>query len=236
MRKIKSEGKCHYCNKLYANNKISSHLGSHLKKAEKEKPSKKKSFHIKVTGAGSYFLHMLIHEDATIGQLDSYLRSIWLECCGHLSSFEVKGARKVVNNWLDPEEFGINMKTKAGKLFEKGLKLDYEYDFGSTTQLAISVMNEYFIEDKEKVLLLSRNEPLKFLCELCEEKAAEVMCSICYDGPTMFCDSCKGIHAKECGDFDDYAETDVVNSPRMGVCGYDGGRIDVARDGVWQNE
>ena len=34
----------------------------------------------------------------------------------------------------------------------------------------------------------------------------------------------------ECSDFDDYASMPVVNSPRMGVCGYEGGSIDLERD------
>ncbi len=237
MRKINSEGKCYYCNKTYAANGMGRHLSAHFKKAEKEKPAKKKSYHIKVAGGNLYFLHMLIHGDARLGQLDAYLRGIWLECCGHMSAFEVKGAKKSVNDWFaEPEEFGLSMEIKIGDLFKKGLKLEYEYDFGSTTKLEISVMNEYFITDKNKILLLSRNEPLHILCELCKKKPAQVMCVVCYGGATMFCNSCKGIHAKKCDDFADYAETNVVNSPRMGVCGYDGGRIDVQRDGVWQSE
>lgn len=37
-------------------------------------------------------------------------------------------------------------------------------------------------------------------------------------------------HTEECEDFNDYAQMPVVNSPRMGECGYDGGTIDLERD------
>jgi hypothetical protein len=49
----------------------------------------------------------------------------------------------------------------------------------------------------------------------------------------MFCEKCAKKHAKECEDFaDGYAVMPVVNSPRMGVCAYEGGCIDTERDGV----
>jgi hypothetical protein len=49
----------------------------------------------------------------------------------------------------------------------------------------------------------------------------------------MFCEKCAKKHAKECEDFaDGYTVMPVVNSPRMGVCAYEGGCIDTERDGV----
>lgn len=234
MNNIESEGKCYYCKETYSGKGISRHLSSHLKKNSKGNPFDKKSYHIKVTGGKLYFLHLLIREDSTLDDLDSYLRAIWLECCGHMSSFEVKGKPKS-NSWLmDTEEFGEDMDTKVGTLFKKGLKLDYDYDFGSTTRLEVVVMNEYFIDNKNGILLLSRNEPLKILCDLCNEKPAKVMCRIWHNKETFFCHSCKKHHAKRCEDFADYSRAEIINSPRVGVCGYDGGSIDTKRDGVWK--
>lgn len=235
MEELKSEGKCFYCNKVFSGSGISRHLKSHLQNLEKEKKSRKKSFHVKVTGERFYFLHLLINQDTTLQELDYYLKDIWLECCGHLSSFEIKGAKKT-QDWLffNEEEFGIDMRTKIGGLLKKGLKLDYEYDFGSTTYLEISVINEYFVQDKSEILLLSRNEPLKILCDSCKKNPAKVMCTLWHDDETMFCDSCKDLHAKNCSDFQEYSEANIVNSPRLGVCAYDGGVIDTERDGIWQ--
>lgn len=234
MKKIKPEGKCHYCNKMYAGSSLSRHLNSHLKSIEQEKPSKKKSYHLKITGDGLYFLHLLIREEARLEKLDTYLRKIWLECCGHLSSFEIKGSRGAYS--FNTDEFGINMKTQVGRILKKGVKLIYDYDFGSTTRLEISVVNEYFINVPKSILLLSRNEPLKLLCHLCNEKAAQVMCLLWHNKGTMFCHSCKKIHAKQCREFAEYTEVNIVNSPRTGICAYEGGSIDRKRDGVWQEE
>ena len=51
-----------------------------------------------------------------------------------------------------------------------------------------------------------------------------------------FCEDCIPIHEEECEGFTDYASLPVVNSPRMGECGYTGGSIDVERDGVFKME
>ena len=179
------------------------------------------------------FLHLLVAETATLNDLDSYLRQIWLECCGHLSSFEVIG-KKYDNDW-DSGEIGEKKEQKVVHLFQKGMKIQYLYDYGSTTQLEIRVVNEYHIKTSKKIVLLSRNEPLPILCHSCGKKPAAEICTVClYDGEAFFCKACAKKHAKTCEDFADYSGTEVVNSPRMGVCGYDGGMIDKKRDGVWK--
>jgi len=47
------------------------------------------------------------------------------------------------------------------------------------------------------------------------------------------CDKCADKHTEGCEDFADYASMSVVNSPRMGICGYESGTIDTERDGVF---
>jgi hypothetical protein len=149
--------------------------------------------------------------------LDKFLREIWLECCGHLSKFD-----------------GAGMTKKAKDVFSKGLEMDYEYDFGSSTLLTLVVIDEYLIKADEKIVLLSRNEPLEIMCSLCKKAPATQICTVCmYEEAAEFCDKCAPKHAKKCEDFADYAAMPVVNSPRMGVCGYEGGTIDTERDGVF---
>ena len=36
-----------------------------------------------------YWLHIEIPAKATLEDLDHFLRAVWLECCGHLSSFDI---------------------------------------------------------------------------------------------------------------------------------------------------
>lgn len=104
-------------------------------------------------------------------------------------------------------------------LLKKGMVIGYEYDFGSTTELTIQV-SDYRIgkETKEKFTILSRNNPIEYACDECGEKKATVACSNCiYDGVGFLCDDCKTDH--ECGED---ALMDICNSPRFGVCGYEG--------------
>jgi len=216
--KIKSEGVCLFCGKTFAKAGINKHLITHLDEIAKSGQAGK-SFLVKVEtdkcwGATPYFLSLWVDGSTTMKTIDKFLRDIWLECCGHLSKFD-----------------GAAMSKKAENVFATGMKLDYEYDFGSSTLLTLTVMGEYPVKADKKIVLLSRNEPLQTVCSICGKAPATQICSVCIDDYlSVFCDKCAKKHAKECEDFDDYASMSVVNSPRMGVCGYEGGSIDTERD------
>ena len=109
--------------------------------------------------------------------------------------------------------------------------MNYAYDFGSTTELVIKVVSDYPLAVKEKILLLSRNNPLKFMCDNCGKKAATSMCTVHWEetDDRFFCEDCAEIHEEECKDAE-YSMASIVNSPRMGACAYEGGVIDVERD------
>ncbi len=220
--KIASEGKCLFCGEAFAKAGINKHLSTHLKeKAKTEKAGC--SFLVKVEPDNSwstapYFLSLWIDGEATFKAIDKFLRDIWLECCGHLSRFH-----------------GVGMSKKVQDVFEKGAQLDYEYDYGDTTALTLKVVEEYAIKADKKIVLLSRNEPLKRMCCDCKKVPATQMCTVCcYDEEALFCNKCAEKHAEKCGDFADYAAMPIVNSPRMSVCGYTGGVIDVERDGIYK--
>ncbi|MDR0913329.1 MAG: hypothetical protein LBM96_12150, partial [Methanobrevibacter sp.] len=87
----KSEGICIFCGKTFTKGGINRHLKSHLKKKETELVEGK-SYLVKVEvdpygGALPYFLSLWVDGDAKMGDIDSFLRDIWLECCGHMSAF-----------------------------------------------------------------------------------------------------------------------------------------------------
>ena len=251
---IKSEGKCLFCGKTFAKVGINRHIATHLK--EKEDFGKSgKSFFLKVEtvkkyGNLPYFLSLWIDGEAKMKDLDTFLRNIWLECCGHLSAFrnpktekiyrrnyfeamellengKVKGYEKM----MEDEDGEVPMSRKANDALYKGLTLEYEYDFGSSTQLTVTVIDEYSLKADKKIVLLSRNEPLQTICAVCGKATATQICTICiYEEEAVFCDTCAEKHTEKCEDFADYASMPIVNSPRMGVCGYTGGTIDVERD------
>jgi hypothetical protein len=258
--KIKSEGKCIFCGKTFAKAGINRHLATHLnKKTATEKQGH--SFFVKVEtpkrwGGSPYFLSLWIDGNAKMKDIDNFLRDIWLECCGHMSAFRnpksirirgkfdameayeylAKGEIAKYEKIMEKVEGATPMSHKAKDALCQGLTLEYRYDFGSTTELAITVIDEYPIKAGNKIVLLSRNEPLKIICSVCGKAPATQICTICmYDEDAEFCDKCAKRHAKKCEDFADYASLPVVNSPRMGVCGYEGGIIDMERDGGLHN-
>ena len=272
MEDLVSQGKCLFCGKMFSKRAISRHLATHLAKKEVSPPNGV-SFHIKVEndkryGSGPYFLNLLVDGEATLHDIDLFLRHIWLECCGHMSDFTVKGQQKEFG-WsafyddddeeLDDEELDDDdlddddlddddlddddlddedddeddeNQVPLREILSKGLEIIYKYDFGSTTELLITVYGEYSFKADEDIVLLSRNEPLEILCEKCHKKPATQICTACiYTNESAFCDSCAKNHAKTCEDFSEYAALPVVNSPRMAICAYSGGTIDIERDG-----
>jgi len=217
---LESEGKCFFCNQTFPQEEIGKHLASHLIKMEKEDSAKSpETFcHIMVDG-DVMFLHLLVKGKATMEKIDRFLKDIWLDCCGHMSNFSHKNSE-------------ISLTQKVSDVFESKVKIQYDYDFGDTTRVFLKGIKNYNLKLKEDIILLSRNEPLKLICAKCGKKPAANICIVCdWD---FYCESCSAKHEKECEDFSDYAKMPVVNSPRMGVCGYMGGHIDKDRDGVHQ--
>ena len=143
--------------------------------------------------------------DAVLSTVDKFLRQIWCECCGHMSAFRMGGI-----------EFGKARKVSA---LSVGDTLLYEYDFGSTTEIIITVVDEFSrAKQREKVRLLARNAPPQALCGQCGAPAAAVNTW----ESEFVCDEC----AKDVED--EAALLPIENSPRCGECGYDG-ELDIWR-------
>ena len=219
---LESEGKCIYCAEMIASDEIKKHLEKHLKALEKETKSIETATfcHVEVR-AEEMFLHLLVKGNTKMKEIDNFLRAIWLDCCGHMSDFHHKN-------------FKIKKTDLVQDIFTSKVKIKYDYDYGSTTRLDLIARNHYQLNEKKKLILLSRNEPLKILCSICKKKSATCFCVTClWETEEYFCDKCSEKHSEKCEDFEDYANMPVVNSPRMGECGYTGGEIDTERDGVY---
>ncbi|HYI11228.1 MAG TPA: hypothetical protein VEK57_19385 [Thermoanaerobaculia bacterium] len=179
---------------------------------------------IRVDVPGSpYWLDLDVKSNAPLQQLDEFLRGIWLECCGHLSSFEVGGTSYVVVMADDffgryPHQRSMSTRVSAA-VPPAGTLFAYEYDFGSTTRLRLKVVAQHQAPSRrDAVRLLARNEAPVWACEECGGAATALCVECSYERDAFFCDAHGADH--ECGE-----ETmlPVVNSPRMGVCGYTGG-------------
>lgn len=219
MPKITSQGKCNLCGRTLSKQAIARHLDKC--KAEHLAPGEQRVFHLKVQGRDlpEYWLHIEIPASASLSTLDQFLRDIWLECCGHLSKFRIAGVEYHIAS--EPDLFWgrkpRDMSAKLGDVLEPGMQFTHEYDFGTTTELALEVMGERQGTTKQ-IQVLARNDPPAIPCAKCGKPATQV-CSMCvYEGPKAWlCDE----HAEKhkCGE--EYF-LPVVNSPRVGMCGYAG--------------
>ncbi len=112
-----------------------------------------------------------------------------------------------------------SMNVELGQVLKAGQKFAYEYDFGSTTHLTLKVVDEREGlsqgRAKKAIKIMARNEPPVLECELCDKTAAGIYTD--WEGDVLWL-------CKECGKKQRKKEywLPVVNSPRVGVCGYAG--------------
>jgi hypothetical protein len=90
-------------------------------------------------------------------------------------------------------------------------------DFGSTTALQIWLTDTRLGSPSTRARVIARNEPPTWACVECDQPAS-IICSFCFDeGDVLYCAGHARTH--HCGE---EAFLPVVNSPRMGTCGYTG--------------
>ncbi len=226
-------GTCSFCGETFTTRTIKRHLANCAKRQEVEaKAARSKKaktlplYQLQVEGIGffgKYWLYIELPADATLRNLDQFLRDIWLECCGHLSAFEIAGQRYSISPMNDPF-YGmkeLNLSAKLRDIAPPGAKFDYEYDFGTTSELKLKVLSEREGPRANRaVQVLARNTPPEIQCEGCQQAPATEICAECIYGdpenPALFCEACAEEHEHE--DF----FLPLVNSPRTGLCGYTG--------------
>ena len=115
------------------------------------------------------------------------------------------------------------MSEPSGKRLQPGLKLAYEYDFGSTTNLSLRVPDERPGSlPKPPIRLLPRNEPPDIRCTRCRKPTPQ----ICAEGEVAGDD---GAHGDACATKLECGEEmllSVLNPPRVGVGGYTGPSVE----------
>jgi len=179
---------------------------------------------ITAVGAPQYWLDAEADAAAVLSKLDTFLRHIWLECCGHLSMFSVAPFRyssspSGMAGFLGRANAERSMRAKIGEVFNCiGQKGTYDYDFGSTTRLAIERTGGRAGRiGRPSVRLLVRNDPLPWTCGTCDKPATLVCCAHETESSPFVCAAHKKAHP--CSDA---MFLPVINSPRMGICGYTG--------------
>jgi len=219
-RRKQTRGKCRFCGRDFTRSGLIRHLAAcpqyqeALLTANQQPGPVQTLYHLVVRDAwyGDYWLHLEMNGAATLTDLDHYLRSIWLECCYHLSRFSIGG-------WQGQE---IPKQRRAEEVFQDGVELTHIYDFGTSSFTLIKPVDQRQGQPltKHPLALLGRNDPPVYPCMECGQPATWVCmaCMIEYDQSGALCDAHADEHSHE-----GYGEPmPLVNSPRVGMCGYIG--------------
>ena len=201
----KSTGNCYICGATLGKTAVKNHL---LKHYEADEDGKACSL-LKIEGTDDkqYWLYIDVPTDRTLKYVDEFLRKIWLECCEHMSEF-------IRSNH---DELGMNQKIGS---FPAGDTFSHHYDFGSTTETTITVIGSVMRKPQRGIVrLLARNTPPVFQCRDCGEPADFIYAEPDDDNQFPFyCTEC----SEKIDEDSNYLLYPVTNSPRMGVCGYEG--------------
>ncbi len=215
-----SKGTCIYCGQEIAKNAVAKHLSACserqkiIDQAERKKAGSEMLYHLRVQAAGlsDFWLDLEARGSSSLEDLDFYLRGIWLECCGHLSQFSVGG-------WRGEE---IPKKQRIDAVFKPGVELTHIYDFGTSSETLVKVVATRKGKPitARPMALMARNMRPECKCIECEQPAAW-LCNECLIEEEIWGTLCDE-HA-EAHPHDNYGEPiPLVNSPRLGMCGYEG--------------
>ncbi len=219
-RKKMSSAECAYCQQPFVKNVMTKHLSSCaarqalIDKAQTGKKPHEKLYYLRAQDAygGDFWLDLEVRGTASMKDLDSYLRAIWLECCGHMSEFSTGG-------WGTPK---VALTQKIGNVFKPEVELLHYYDFGTTSETRVKfiAVREGVPTTKHPMALMARNLILEVPCIECK-KTATMFCEECLIEDAIFGALC-AVHAKT-HPHEEYGEPmPLLNSPRLGMCGYDG--------------
>lgn len=152
----------------------------------------------------NYWLVLLCTSNVDLYCVDLFLRNVWLECCGHMSSFNE-------NKYYDLYRLFNDKKTK----------IHYEYDMGSTTHITLNIVGKDKIEsiknDDVTIKLVARNNKPKLKCSKCKKKLAS---TVLYE--KIYCNKCLTNLENYMEDQLENMILPLVNSPRTGLCGFEG--------------
>jgi hypothetical protein len=214
-----SRGICAFCGYETTKGSMSRHLASCPQRQTQLTSSKSNQpaqplYYLRAQDAygGDFWLDLEVNGSAPLKAIDTYLRAIWLECCGHLSEFSIGG-------WG-----GIKLaKTRrVGDVFSSAPVVTHIYDFGTSSETQIKGIDQRdgVPLTKHPIVLLARNKIPEAVCIECGQPAA-YFCAECQIEDETAGTLCTQ-HAQS-HPHDNYGEPiALVNSPRLGMCGYDG--------------
>jgi DNA-directed RNA polymerase subunit RPC12/RpoP len=198
-----------------------------IEQAEQREIASERLYHLFVEDAynAEFWLHLEMRGTSTLKELDYYLRCIWLECCNHLSDF-------YRNDWQGSK---VAKSRRIEDVVEKGSQLLHVYDYGTTSETRIKVVSvrEGKPTTQHPIVLMARNRKPDYRCVQCGQ-LADWWCLECLleEGEMLYlCNACGRQHSHAVDDDSPYDEDaeflpewlmPLVNSPRVGMCGYTG--------------
>ncbi len=213
---MRSKGICKACNKAFSGSGMTRHLQACVERKKLQLVQGRGRILLLKASAGPFWVYFDVGDSSTLADVDSFLRALWLECCGHLSAFTIGSVTYTSDTgFMDSGEKSMNIALK--KVIKPGVKFRHEYDFGTTTELDIECISERQGRAGTKIDIIARNDMPEILCNECGKPAEEICTECMWDGEGFLCESCAEDH--ECGE---EMLLPVVNSPRMGMCAYAG--------------
>lgn len=214
-----SRGRCAYCGYETTKGAMARHLAKCPQRQEQIAAAAESGrraetlYYLRAQSAEykEFWLDLEVRGPAKLKDIDSYLRAIWLECCGHLSEFTIGRYGKE-----------IPMTKRVEAAFNTNVELNHIYDFGTSSETLIQFVDKRTgpPTTKHPIALLARNLLPAMECLVCGQPATHLCqeCLIEEDTSGMLC----AAHAQD-HPHDSYGEPiELVNSPRLGMCGYEG--------------
>jgi hypothetical protein len=219
-RGIQSRGQCAFCGYATTKGAMAKHLATCpqrnalLDSAEQSQRMPEPLYHLRMQDAyaSEFWLDLEVRGSAKLKDIDAYLRAIWLECCGHLSQFSIGG-------WRGQE---IAKQRRVDAIFQQDVELTHIYDFGTSSETRIKRMGwrAGVPLTTRPMVLMARNLMPEVMCIECDQPAA-LLCMECLiesDVRGTLCAQHAATHPHH-----DYGEpVELFNSPRVGMCGYEG--------------
>ena len=125
-----------------------------------------------------HWMELGVRADTTLLELDRFLRSVWLECCGHLSHFDIAGVVYSVMVPRPDDDFEFEPMDEReeqwrhmGRTVGTAIWFEHQYDYGTTTDLDLRHAGEFegLVQalgpsqpwHGGKIVVLVRNHPLR---------------------------------------------------------------------------
>jgi len=219
-RGTQSRGQCAFCGYATTKGSMPKHLATcpqrqaQMSSADQTNRKPETLYHLRIQDAydSNFWLELEVRGSATLKDIDTYLRAIWLECCGHLSRFSIGG-------WGGDE---IAKSRRVDAIFQRDVELMHIYDFGTSSETKIKPIGRRAGAPltARPMVLLARNIMPEATCIECGQPASHLCmeCMIEDQVAGTLCPAHVQTHPH-----DDYGEPfELVNSPRLGMCGYTG--------------